>query len=279
MSDLFLDAFLRAALREDLGGAGDLTTEATVAAGALGGAVAVARQPGIVSGIEPFLRTFTLLDPRIEAQRHVDDGARVEAASPIVTLSGPLRGILSGERTALNLLCRLSGIATATRGYVDLVAGTRARIVDTRKTTPGMRALEKAAVRDGGGHNHRFGLYDAILVKDNHIAIAGGVAQAVLAARNYAGHAVKIEVEIDSIVQLDEALAAGVDSILLDNFSLEALREAVKRVDGRVPLEASGGVDERNVRAIAETGVDIISIGALTHSVKALDIGLDIPAT
>ncbi len=278
MSDVLYDDLLRAALREDLGGAGDRTTEAIVAAGALGSATAVARQSGIVSGIEPFVRTFILLDPRIEAQRHVEDGDRVEAASPIVTLSGPLRSMLSGERTALNLLCRLSGIATATRRYVDLVAGTRARIVDTRKTTPGMRALEKAAVRDGGGRNHRFGLDDAILIKDNHVAIAGGVAQAVLAARNHAGHTVKIEVEIDSLEQLDEALAAGADSILLDNFSIEALREAVERVAGHVPLEASGGIDERNVRAVAETGVDIISIGALTHSVKALDIGLDILA-
>ncbi len=272
------DDFLRVALQEDLAGAGDLTTDGIVAADALGSATAIARQPGVISGIDVFVRTFTLLDPRVEARRRVENGTAISAGEAIVTLRGPLRAILSGERTALNLLCRLSGIATATRRYVDLVAGTRAQIVDTRKTTPGMRTLEKAAVRDGGGRNHRFGLNDAILIKDNHVAIAGGVAQAVLAARKHAGHTVKIEVEIDSLEQLDEALAAGADSILLDNFSLDATREAVKRVARHVPLEASGGIDEHNVRAVAETGVDIISIGALTHSVKALDIGLDIPA-
>lgn len=270
------DDLLRAALREDLGTAGDITTLATIPASAIGTAIAVAREPGIVSGIEPFVRTFAMLDPNIQAERRVRDGDRVERGTAIVTLHGPLRPILSAERTALNLFCRLSGIATATRRFVDLIAGTHAQILDTRKTTPGLRALEKQAVLDGGGRNHRFGLYDAILVKDNHVAVAGGVGAAVRAARKAAGHHVEIEVEVDSLGQLDEALEAGADSILLDNFSVDDVQTAVERVAGRVPLEVSGGIDEHNVRAIALAGVDRISIGALTHSVKALDVGLDV---
>jgi len=207
---------------------------------------------------------------------HAADGDRVEPGTPIATVHGPLRAILVAERTALNVLGHLSGVATATNRLVAAVQGTMASIVDTRKTIPGMRALQKQAVRDGGGHNHRFGLDDAILIKDNHVAIAGGVGNAIAAARAYAGHLVKIEVEVDSLEQLDAALAARADIILLDNFSIDYLRAAVARTARRALLEASGRIDETTVRAVAETGVDLISSGALTHSVRTLDIGLDI---
>jgi nicotinate-nucleotide pyrophosphorylase (carboxylating) len=207
---------------------------------------------------------------------HVADGDAVAGGMLLAEVRGPLRPILAGERTALNILSHLSGVASATRRLVTAVAGTHASIIDTRKTTPGMRTLEKAAIRHGGGGNHRFGLDDAILIKDNHVAIAGGVTLAIEAARSYAGHLVKIEVEVDSQEQLDEALAARADIILLDNFSPEQTREAVRRTAGRALLESSGRIDETNVRAVAETGVDLISSGALTHSVRTLDIGLDI---
>jgi nicotinate-nucleotide pyrophosphorylase (carboxylating) len=275
---LLYEDFLRAALREDLGRAGDLTSDAIVPAAAQGTALAVARAPGILSGLEPFARTFTLIDPTLEVLLHRADGDRVEANAPIASVSGSLRAILAAERTALNVLCHLAGVATATGRLVGAVAGTRAAIVDTRKTTPGMRALEKAAVRHGGGRNHRFGLDDAILIKDNHVAIAGGIEPAIRAARAYAGHLVKVEVEVDSLDQLDAALDARADIILLDNFTLEQTRAAVARSAGRALLESSGRIDETTVRAIAETGVDLISSGALTHSVKVLDIGLDIEA-
>jgi nicotinate-nucleotide pyrophosphorylase (carboxylating) len=274
--DFALDEFLVAALREDLGRAGDLTTSAIVPAGRLGSAVVVARAAGTISGLAAAARTFTLLDPSIIVERFAHDGETVAAGTRLATLTGELRAILSGERTALNVLGRLSGIATATRRYADLVAGTRATIVDTRKTTPGMRALEKAAVRDGGGKNHRFGLDDAILIKDNHVAIAGGIARALEAARAHAGHLVKVEVEVDTPAQLDEALDSRADVILLDNFTLAELSEAVRRTNGRALLEASGGVHLATVRAIAESGVDLISVGALTHSSPALDVALDI---
>jgi len=273
---LIYDEFLRAALREDLGRAGDLTTDAIVPATLAGHADAIGRATGIVSGLEPFGRAFALVDERVSVLLHASDGDRVSAGTPIARVSGPLRAILAAERTALNVLSHLSGVATATDRLVEAVAGTRAAIVDTRKTTPGMRALEKAAVRHGGGHNHRFGLDDAILIKDNHVAIAGGVRPAIEAARAYAGHLVKIEVEVDSLEQLDEALAARADIVLLDNFSIEQTRAAVERTGGRALLESSGRIDENTVRAVAETGVDLISSGALTHSARALDIGLDI---
>jgi len=276
MIGLIYDDFLRAALREDLGRAGDITTDAIVPATLLGQADAVGRASGIVSGLEPFGRTFTLVDERVTVLFHAADGDRVVAGTPIARVSGPLRAILAAERTALNLLGHLSGVATATHRLVQAAAGTHAAIIDTRKTTPGMRALEKAAVRHGGGSNHRFGLDDAILIKDNHVAIAGGIRPAIEAARAYAGHLVKIEVEVDSIEQLDEALAARADIILLDNFSIEQTRAAVVRTAGRALLESSGRIDETNVRVVAETGVDLISSGALTHSVRVLDIGLDI---
>jgi nicotinate-nucleotide pyrophosphorylase (carboxylating) len=276
MIGLIYEDFLRAALREDLGRAGDITTDAIVAPNALGTAQAVGRATGVISGLDPFARTFTLIDERVRVELHAADGDRVNAGTPIASVHGPLRAILAGERTALNLLSHLSGVATATSRLVEAVAGTNAAIIDTRKTTPNMRALEKAAIRHGGGANHRFGLDDAILIKDNHVAVAGGIRPAIEAARAYAGHLVKIEVEVDSIEQLDEALAARADIVLLDNFSIEETRAAVVRTAGRALLESSGGIDHTTVRAVAETGVDLISSGALTHSVRVLDVGLDI---
>ena len=276
MIALLVDDVVRAALREDLGRAGDVTTDAIVPPGALGDARVVAREAGVLSGVFALERTFAVLDPKVAVDVRIPDGGRVEPGSVVAVVTGPLRSILTGERTALNLLCRLSGIATATSLLVDAVAGTRASIADTRKTTPGLRALEKAAVRDGGGSNHRFGLDDAILIKDNHVAIAGGIAPAIEAARRRAGHLVKIEIEVDTLDQLDEALAARADIVLLDNFAVGDLREAVRRTAGRALLEASGRIDAATVRAVAETGVDLISSGALTHSARILDLGLDI---
>lgn len=276
MIPLLYEELLRTALREDLGRAGDLTTDAIVRAGSQGTAQAAGRTSGILSGLGPFARTFTLVDERIVVETHAADGDRIEAGTPIATVRGPMRAILGAERTALNILSHLSGVATATNRLVVAVEGTTASIVDTRKTLPGLRALQKLAVRHGGGGNHRFGLDDAILIKDNHVAIAGGIGPAIAAARAYAGHLVKIEVEVDSLEQLDAALAARADIILLDNFSIDYLRAAVKRTARRALLEASGRIDETTVRAVAETGVDLISSGALTHSVRALDIGLDI---
>jgi nicotinate-nucleotide pyrophosphorylase (carboxylating) len=276
MIPLIYEDFLRAALREDLGRAGDLTSDAIVPAAATGHADAVGRAPGVLSGLAAFGRTFTLVDERLTVLFHAADGDRVEAGTPIARISGPMRAILAGERTALNILGHLCGVATATDRLVRAISGTHAAIIDTRKTTPGMRALEKAAVRHGGGHNHRFGLDDAILIKDNHVAMAGGIRPAIEAARAYAGHLVKIEVEVDSLEQLEEALAARADIVLLDNFTIEQTRAAVTRTAGRALLESSGRIDETNVRAVAETGVDLISSGALTHSVRVLDVGLDI---
>ena len=276
MIDFALDDFLRAALREDLGRAGDLTTDAIVPAARIGSAVIVARAAGTISGLTAAGRVFTLLDPAIAVEPSVADGATVADGTVLAVVRGALRTILTGERTALNVLGRLSGVATATRRYVSLVAGTRATIVDTRKTTPGMRALEKAAVRHGGGKNHRYGLDDAILIKDNHVAVAGGVVAAIDAARAFAGHLVTIEVEVDSLEQLDAALGAGAHIVLLDNFTPAALAQGVRRAAGRALLEASGGVNVQTVRAIAESGVDLISIGALTHSAPSLDVALDI---
>jgi len=274
--DFSLDALLTTAFREDFGRAGDLTSNAIVPAERRASAAIIARVPGTISGLAAAVRAFTLLDPNVAVRLHAKDGDSVIAGTRLATIDGAARTILGGERTALNLLGRLCGVATATRHFVDLVAGTRATIVDTRKTTPGMRALEKAAVRDGGGRNHRFGLDDAVLIKDNHVLVAGGVTAAIESARAYAGHLVKIEVEVDSLEQLHEALAARADIILLDNFTPELLEEAVRITGGRAVLEASGGVRAETVQAIARSGVDLISIGALTHSSPALDVGLDI---
>ncbi len=267
---------VRDALREDLGAAGDLTSDAIVPSGARAVATLVARRAGTLAGLAPALLAFRLLDDGIAIDAERADGDGLTAGATIATVAGSACAILAAERTALNLLSHLSGIATLTAAYVAAAAPRPAAIVCTRKTTPGLRALEKYAVRAGGGENHRFGLYDAILIKDNHVAIAGGVAAAIGAARAHVGHLVKIEVEVDDLVQLREALDAGADVVLLDNMSVETLAEAVRINAGRARLEASGSVSLDNVAAIAATGVDLISVGRLTHSAPALDIGLDV---
>jgi nicotinate-nucleotide pyrophosphorylase (carboxylating) len=266
-----VDKAVAEALAEDLGIGGDITTEATVPAGTRASAVIAARKPGTVAGVQLAAAAFKTIDPFVEFEAVVGDGDRVEAGGIIARVAGDARALLTAERTALNFLGRLSGIATLTARYVSAIAGTRARIVDTRKTTPGQRALEKFAVRCGGGVNHRFGLFDAVLIKDNHIVAAGGVG----AALPRAGHMVKVEIEVTSLDELDDALQLDPDAVLLDNMPLELLKAAVAEVAGRVVTEASGGVNLETVRAIAETGVDHISVGALTHSAPVLDIGLD----
>ena len=275
LPDVLIAPVVRAALAEDLGRAGDVTAQACIPADAVLSAVFATRRAGVVAGLDCARLAILELDPRATFATLAADGDAVQPGEPLAKVEANARALLSAERTGLNLLGRLSGIATLTRRYVDAVAGTKARIVDTRKTTPGLRALEKYAVRCGGGVNHRFGLDDAILIKDNHVAACGSVGEAVRRAKAFAGHLTKVEVEVDSLGQLDEALAERPDVIMLDNFSLGDLREAVRRTDGRVALEASGGVSLDTVRAIAETGVDVISVGALTHSVSVLDIGLD----
>jgi nicotinate-nucleotide pyrophosphorylase (carboxylating) len=274
-SDLILGPLLRAALAEDLGSAGDVTSQACIPPDARFAGKFVARAPGVLAGIDCARLTFALLDPEARFAPEAADGAAIGPGETVATISGAARAILAGERVALNLLSRLSGIATLTAAYVEAVRGTGARIVDTRKTTPGLRALEKYAVRCGGGGSHRYGLGDAILIKDNHVAACGGVTQALRRTRERAGHMLKIEVEVDGLEQLREALAGGPDIILLDNFSIADLAAAVELAAGRAKLEASGGVSLATVRAIAATGVDYISVGALTHSAPALDIGLD----
>ncbi len=269
---------IRAALQEDLGLAGDITTNAIIPPDAASEATLALREDGCVAGLPLAEAAFRALDPEIVIEPHVKEGAVASAGSVIARLSGKTRAILTAERVALNLLQRLSGIATATRHFVDAVAGTHARIVCTRKTTPGLRAFEKYAVRAGGGFNHRFGLFDAVLIKDNHIAAAGSVSAAIERLRAANGHLVKIEVEVDTLAQLEEALQYSVDAVLLDNMAVPELKNAVARaklVRPGILCEASGGVRLVTVRAIADTGVDMISAGALTHSVKSLDIGLD----
>jgi nicotinate-nucleotide pyrophosphorylase (carboxylating) len=263
------------ALAEDLGTAGDITTDATVPEAAEASALFVARKPGVIAGLDVAKATFLTLDPNVRFEALAADGDAVPATAAVARVSGRARPILTGERVALNFFGRMSGIATLTRTFVEAVRGTKARIVDTRKTTPLLRAFEKYAVRCGGGSNHRSGLFDAILIKDNHIVAAGGITSAIGAARAHAGHMVKIEVEVTSLSELEEALAEKIDAVLLDNMTPDLLREAVRVVAGRVVTEASGGVTLDNVRAIAETGVDLISIGALTHSAPILDLGLD----
>lgn len=274
--ELLAEPVVRAALREDLGRGGDLTTDAIVASDRAATARIVARRGGVVAGLPAAFLTFRFLDDAIECSARADEGARITAGAVVAEISGRARPILTGERTALNLLARLSGIATATRSLVDLVASTHAKIADTRKTTPGLRALERYAVACGGGANHRFGLDDAVLIKDNHLALAGSVRAAIAAARAGVGHMVKIEVEVDDLDQLREALSQRIDAVLLDNMTPAQLAEAVRIVDGRVVTEASGGVNERNVAQIAATGVDVISVGALTHSAPALDFSLEV---
>lgn len=270
------EPIVRGALREDLGRAGDQTTDAIVPGDARATARIVARASGIISGLPMATAAFGMLDGRAETAPSVSDGDAVAAGATLAVASGPARAIMTAERVALNLLGKLSGIATATRSIVDAVAGTGTTVACTRKTTPGLRALEKYAVRCGGGANHRFGLDDAVLIKDNHLVVAGGVAAAVQRARNAVGHLVKIEVEVDTLAQLDEALAAGVDAILLDNMTVAELRDAVDRAAGRVVLEASGGITPETARAVAATGVDVLSVGWLTHSAPSLDVALEI---
>ena len=272
---ILIEPVVRAALVEDLGRAGDITTDAVVPPDARLACAIVARQPGIMAGIEVARLAFHLLDPTLAIAVQASDGAAVTPGQPVMRIDGAARAILAGERTALNFLCHLSGVASATQGLVQAVEGTRARIICTRKTTPGLRALEKYAVRAGGGVNHRFGLDDGILIKDNHIAVAGGVAAAIRRARRAAGHMVKIEVEVDRLDQLDEVLREGVDAVLLDNMDPDTLARAVARVNGCAVTEASGRVTLKSVRAIAETGVDLIWAGRITHSAPALDFGLD----
>jgi nicotinate-nucleotide pyrophosphorylase (carboxylating) len=269
------DDLIGRALAEDLGAAGDLTSNAVVPETASAAATLVARQAGVVAGLPLAAAVFARLAAAVRFDAAVDDGQKVDAGTVLARLDGPARALLAGERTALNLVGRLSGIATATRELADLVAGTGAAVYDTRKTTPGLRAFEKYAVRCGGGVNHRFGLHDAILVKDNHVAAAGSVAEATRRARSAAPAGVVVEVEIDRLDQLGEAIAAGAEIVLLDNFDLGALRAAVAIAAGRVPLEASGGVRRETIRAIAGTGVDRISVGWLTQGAPALDVALD----
>ena len=274
---LAIEPLLRVAFAEDLGSAGDLTTQATVPNGAMARGSVGVRSDGVVAGLAVAESAFRLYDPRVVFTALVADGDHVRAGTSLANVHGPARSLLTAERTALNLVGRLSGIATATAHMVNAVAATRAKIVCTRKTTPGLRALEKYAVRMGGGSNHRYGLYDAVLIKDNHVAVAGGVAEAVGRVAERVGHLVKVEVEVDSLDQLDVVLGlARVDAVLLDNFSLEDLRTAVQRVGGRLITEASGGITGAQVTAVAETGVDLISMGWLTHSAPNLDVGLDL---
>lgn len=273
-----IDDAVNRALDEDFGRAGDITSAATIPPEATAVGAIVARRSGVVAGMPLAERTFERLHSSVAFEALVEDGATVSAGSTLVRLAGPARAILAGERTALNFLGHLSGIASVTAAFVQAVAGTGAKITCTRKTTPGLRALEKYAVRCGGGYNHRFGLDDAVLIKDNHIAVAGGVKSAIERAREAVGHLVKIEVEVDNLQQLAEALSSGADAMLLDNMSLDQLREAVRLIDKRAIAEASGGVDIGNVRGIAETGVDTISSGWITHSAPALDVALDIQA-
>ncbi|TJW07640.1 MAG: carboxylating nicotinate-nucleotide diphosphorylase [Mesorhizobium sp.] len=272
-----IEPIVRVALLEDLGRSGDLTSDAVIPYDCTATLVLKARQAGVVAGLDLVSYAFLLVEPAINIQIWRPDGSEVGAGETIARLSGPARGLLTAERTALNFLCRLSGIATATAAMVEAVRGHKARIVSTRKTTPGLRALEKYAVRVGGGANHRFGLDDGVLIKDNHIAIAGDMRTAIERARAAAGHMVKVEVEVDTLKQLDAALAIGVDAVLLDNMSVEDLARAVSIVDGRTITEASGRVMPKTAAAIAATGVDLISMGWLTHSAPILDIGLDMP--
>jgi len=275
---LIIEPIVRAALLEDLGRAGDITTEAVVPAEAAVEAVIAARQPGVLAGLDAALLAFELLDPTLRIERLCEDGDRISRGEGVANLSGRAWGVLSAERAALNLLSRMSGVATATRVLADAIAGYKAKIVCTRKTTPGLRMLEKEAVRLGGGANHRFGLDDAMLIKDNHVALAGGVRQALERARRHAGHLVKIELEVDTLDQLAEALGVGVDAVLLDNMPPETLRRAVSMVDGRAVTEASGRITLETAPDIAATGVDLISSGWITHSAPILDLGLDIAA-
>ncbi|GES42318.1 nicotinate-nucleotide diphosphorylase (carboxylating) [Rhizobium dioscoreae] len=272
---LIVEPLVRNALVEDLGLAGDITSTAVIPAEHRSRVAMVTRQPGVIAGLDAAELAFQLVDPTIVMTRHVPDGTKVEAGEVIATIEGPSRGLLTAERTALNFLGHLSGIASVTADVAEAIASTKASIVCTRKTTPGLRALEKYAVRAGGGMNHRFALYDAVLIKDNHVAIAGGITEAIRCAKAGVGHMVKIEVEVDTLEQLREAMQEGVDAVLLDNMTPDQLREAVDIVGGRAITEASGRITPATASAIAASGVDLISVGWLTHSAPTLDIGLD----
>lgn len=272
---LIIEPLVRNALLEDLGLAGDITSAAVIPADHRSVVVMAAREPGVIAGLDAAELAFQLVDPAIMITRHVEDGASVVPGDIIATIEGPSRGLLTAERTALNFLGHLSGIASVTAKIAAAISGTKASIACTRKTTPGLRALEKYAVRAGGGMNHRFALYDAVLIKDNHIAVAGGVRAAIHSAKQGVGHLVKIEVEVDTLAQLREVMDEGVDAVLLDNMTPEQLREAVAIVAGRAITEASGRINPQTAAAIAASGIDLISIGWLTHSAPVLDIGLD----
>ena len=276
LPDILIEPVIRAALLEDLGRAGDITTDAIVPATLTASAEIIAREPGTIAGVRAAELAFRLLDPAMSCQIRAPDGTRVACGDVVMRLTGRARALLSGERVALNALCRLSGIASATAQLVAAVEGHGASITCTRKTTPGLRALEKAAVRAGGGANHRFGLDDAVLIKDNHLALAGGVVAAVERARSSVGHLVKIEVEVDTLEQLVEAMSVSPDAVLLDNMTPAQLKQAVGAVDGRAITEASGRITLETATSVAATGVDFISVGWLTHSAKSLDLALDI---
>jgi nicotinate-nucleotide pyrophosphorylase (carboxylating) len=277
LSPLEIEAAVTHALAEDLGRAGDITSTATIPEDLQGHAVLVAREAGVMSGLPIVAAAFRRLSPEIEIASHTRDGEPAAGGAKLMTITGNARAILGAERVALNFLGHLSGIATATAAFVARISHTKARIICTRKTTPGLRALEKYAVRCGGGYNHRFGLDDAILIKDNHIAVAGGIEAVLTRAKKAAGHLVKIEIEVDTLDQLKEVLDVGLaDVVLIDNFDPESMRKAVAMVAGRLVIEASGGITLATAAAIAETGVDYLSSGALTHSVSNLDVGLDI---
>lgn len=279
LSPLAIDEAVTRALAEDLGRAGDVTSAATIPPAVHAHAILVARQAGMIAGLPLAVAVFQRLSADINIQAHVRDGNAVAKGVNVLTISGPARAVLAGERTALNFVGRLSGIATLTSSYIRHAGVTKTRICDTRKTTPGLRALEKYAVRCGGGFNHRFGLDDAILIKDNHIAVAGGVKAVLERARAHVGHLVKIEIEVDTLDQLREVLATGLaDVVMLDNMDVPTLQEAVKIADRRVVLEVSGGVTLESIGEIAKTGVDYVSAGALTHSAPNFDVALDIDA-
>lgn len=277
LSPLVVEDAVRAALHEDLGRAGDITSAATIPENRKATAKLVARKPGVIAGLACAAEAFRQLDPNISLQARTRDGERAAARQPLAEIAGDARAILSAERVALNFMTHLSGVATLTAAYAAKIAHTKAKIIDTRKTTPGLRALEKYAVRCGGGVNHRIGLDDAVLIKDNHIAVAGGIAPVLKAARAAVGHLVKIEIEVDTLDQFAEVLkAGGADVVMLDNMDPAVMKRAVEMNAGKLVLEASGGVSLETVAKIAESGVDVISVGALTHSAPTLDIGLDI---
>lgn len=270
-----IEPAVRAALAEDLGLAGDITTDAVIGPGARAVGVFATRKPGVVAGLPVAAAAMRMLDPDATFEMLVPDGTIAGTRQAIGRVSGNARALLSAERVALNFMGRMSGIATLTRRYVEVIAGTKATIIDTRKTTPNLRPFEKYAVRAGGGMNHRVGLFDAVLIKDNHVIVAGGIGAAIEAVRVRVGHAVKVQVEVDTLEQLAEVLRHRVDAVLLDNMGPDQLRQAVELVAGRLITEASGGINLESVRSIAEAGVDLISAGALTHSAPVLDIGLD----